>query len=95
MSQPAQDPAPTPPEAIRFLIGKATSDMLAAAGEFYLIEAQRSPMPEHGGRFIAYALPITKQAADDAARVAKGTHRAVKRSTGSPSTSSTFSPLTP
>lgn len=74
------DPLATP-GLLRILLGKTASDRLATAGEFFLIEATRSPIPEHAGRFIAYALPISKAAADAAARVAKGTHRAVRIST--------------
>lgn len=75
--QGQSDPLATP-GLIRFLLGKTASAMLADAGEFFLIEARQSKQPEHEGRFIAYALPITKDKADAAARVAKGTHRATK-----------------
>jgi hypothetical protein len=76
-SQAQPDPLATP-GLLRFLLGKSASDMLAASGNFFLIEAHRSPRPEDDGRFVMLALPITKDAADSAARVAKGTHRAVK-----------------
>lgn len=78
--QSPKDPLATP-GLLRFLLGKTASEALEAAGDFFLIEATRSPIPEHAGRFIAYALPISKAAADAAARVAKGTHRAVRIST--------------
>ena len=88
------DPLVTP-GILRFLLGRAASDMLADAGELFLIEAKRSAQPEHDGRFIAYALPITKDQADAAARVAKGTHRAVKVKGGSPSPKRQSKPRTP
>ena len=70
------DPLATP-GLVRFFLGKTASSMLESAGEFFLIEAKRSPHPEHDGRFVAYALPTTKEKADAAAKVAKGEVRIV------------------
>ncbi|MCP5534255.1 MAG: hypothetical protein H7A48_13885 [Akkermansiaceae bacterium] len=78
------DPLATP-GLVRFLLGKTASDSLAAAGKYFVLEAYQSPRPEDAGRFVLLALPVSKETADAAARVAKGTHRAVKVKGGSSS----------
>jgi hypothetical protein len=65
------------PGLLRFLLGPSASQALADAGEFFVFQAYRSPKPEDGGRFILLALPVSKEVADSAARVAMGKARAV------------------
>jgi hypothetical protein len=74
-----------PPGLLRFLLGRSASDMLADAGKYFVLHGYQSPRPEDAGRFVVLALPVDKDVADAAARVAKGTHRAVKlRTTSKP-----------
>lgn len=69
----------TTPGLLRFLLGKSASDMLADAGQFFVLQAYRSPQPKHDGRFVVLALPVSKDTCDECARVAKGTHRAIRK----------------
>jgi hypothetical protein len=73
------NPDPLAPAGlVRFLLGKAASDTLAAAGDCFILQACPSPQPEHGGRFVMLALPVPKETADACARVAMGKAKAVR-----------------
>jgi len=77
-NQPAMCPDPFgTPGLLRILLGATASEALAAAGDTFVLQAYRSALPEHAGRFILLALPVSKDVADACARVVKGTHCAV------------------
>ena len=69
------------PGVVKIALGQAASDALHSLGKHVLVVATMadSTAPsEAQGRMILLCLPTTKQAADDAYRVASGSHRAVK-----------------
>jgi len=66
-------------EHVRILLSEASSKVLLEAGECFMI-AGRGAYPEADGtRVVLHLVPIPKDQADAACRVAMGTHRAVKR----------------
>ena len=69
------------PGVVKIALGQAASEALHGLGKNLLVfatMADSTAPPEAQGRMILLCLPTTKQAADDAYRVARGTHRAVK-----------------
>lgn len=77
MTESPLDPLATP-GLLRFLLGQTASKALDDAGEYFTLQAYQSPRPEDAGRFILLALPVSKDVADAAARVAKGEARAAR-----------------
>jgi hypothetical protein len=68
------------PGVVKIALGQNASDALATLGPCLVVAtmADSTAPPEAQGRMILLCLPISKQAADDAYRVARGTHRASK-----------------
>lgn len=66
---------------IKILLGQTASDAIAANGDYHLAiitHPDATSPAEANGRLVLICLPITKQAADNAYMVAKGTHRAAR-----------------
>ncbi len=82
MTSPVLPPHPLDrPGVIKIVLSEAATVALGAAGPHHLVVATMADAtaPEHArGRMVLLCLPISKQAADDAYRVATGTHRAAK-----------------
>ena len=64
------------PGSIKILLSRAASEALAANGDYHLAlvsHPDATSPPESAGRLILVCVPLTKEAADNAARVALGT----------------------
>lgn len=75
------------PGVVRIALGFAASEALKGLGKHVLIIGAMADAtaPEHAqGRMVLHCLPITKQAADDAYKVAKGSHRAARNRVAKP-----------
>jgi len=75
------------PGVVKIALGRLASEALAGIGPHCLCIATRADAtapPEAQGRMILHCRPITKEAANDAYRVAAGTHRAAKIKTPKP-----------
>lgn len=69
------------PGVVKIVLGQTASDALHGLGKHVLVVAtmaESTSPPEAQGRMILHCLPVNKQAADDAYRVASGSHRAAK-----------------
>ena len=69
------------PGVVKILLSRAASEALEAIGPHCLCIATKADCtapPEAQGRMILHCLPITKEAADAAFRVASGMARAVR-----------------
>ena len=69
------------PGSIKIMLSRATSEAIAANADYHLAAISHpdstSP-PEALGRLILVCLPMTKETANAAYRVATGTHKAVR-----------------
>ena len=83
MNDPVLPPQTLPvhPRLVRLLLSEAASKALdsAAEGSPCFMCAMPARSPEHAGRWILYCLPLDHPTAEDAQRVALGTHRAIRR----------------
>ncbi len=68
------------PRTVKIALGQTASEALANLGPCLVIAIKAdSTAPEAAqGRMILHCMPITKELSNDAYRVARGTHRAVK-----------------
>ena len=69
------------PGMVKIALSQAASEALSAVGKYHLVMAAPADCtaPESlRGRMILLCLPLDKETADNAARVAMGTHRAAK-----------------
>ena len=66
------------PEHVRILLSEAASNALLEPGECFMIAGRGSVPHADGTRVVLHLVPIPKDQADAACRVAMGTHRAVK-----------------
>ena len=78
------------PGVVKIVLGQTASEALHGLGKHVLVVATMADStapPEVQGRMILLCLPTTKQAADDAYRVASGAHRVAKIKKTSPTPS--------
>jgi hypothetical protein len=64
------------PGCIKIMLGQAASDALAALGDYFIaavVHPDCTSPPEAHGRMILIALPASREAIDNATRVALGT----------------------
>ena len=72
------------PGSIKIMLGREASEAIAATGDYHLAvisHPDATSPPEANGRLILTCIPLAKPVLDGAARVALGTHRAVKITT--------------
>ena len=85
------------PGMVKIALSQAASEALAAVGKYHLVMAAPTDCtaPESlRGRMVLHCLPLDKETADAAARVARGAHRATKIRTNASDTDARPGPVT-